>query len=383
VAPVATPTPTPAVLDKQAAKLREHAAGLNRRQAARDEQDGTDFGTRLDDAKRSAASARQAAEAATTEAGEHHDGAKDMLARAKSFEDDAARLDAGGDVHARSLADDYREQAQAYRTAAIASTRRAERAEQAARQQLDDAERYDRDAFQTERAWDDRMRSNATMRHTANQLEEKADAYEQAADKLRTASGSPDPAQSEVLTRQASEYIAQADRITPDFSRIGTDDIVAAGIPLSEVPGADLMHPGSLVDPEPVDLHDTDLMKPGDLDPVDPRPVDLHDTDLMKPGDLDPVDPGAPGVPGADPSPAAGPVDVPPDDDLLNLGLDPLVVPGSSTGDDGLLMGPAQSSLSTDTIPGQDTYMDPPDEPDLAATTDYSTTYGDPTGEYA
>jgi hypothetical protein len=100
------------------------------------------------------------------------------------------------------------------------------------------------------------------MRHTANKLEDKATALEQAAGELRSANEVMRPATERAGKAEAT--LARADAIKPDFSRIGTDDIVGAGIPLSEVPGAELMDPRSLSSPPSPSggVDDTNLMDP-------------------------------------------------------------------------------------------------------------------------
>lgn len=413
MAPPATPTRTPADLDGQAARLREYAAGLSRRQADRDEQDGTDFGARIDDAKRSATAARSAAETATAQATELHDKAKESLALAKQLEADAARFEADGSPAGRMVADDFHDQAQMCRSSAIADTRRAERAEQVARQQSEEAERHERSALQTERARSDRMDANDALRHTANQLEAKADALEAAATDLRRAADAWEPVERDALTGLAAEHQARADRITPDFSRLSTEDVVAAGIPVSEVPGAELMDPRAFADPvapSAVDVHDTDLMDPSSFaDPVVPAGpgadhVHEQDSDLMDPGTdpvLGPRSSHLDGYPATATGPdsrawlageAGGALDGGPDDPLVQAGgdlaadADPLGSEPRAAGGD---LAPLDDAVASTSAPaGGEAGMDPPALDSAGSDTDsYGDAYDDVTddmsGEYA
>jgi hypothetical protein len=414
--PTPVATPTPAALDQQAAKLREQAAGLNRRQADREEATGADYGTRLDDAHRTATTARSASAAATTQADELHDKAKESLGIAQRFEEEAARMAADGSPGGREGADDLREQAQLLRAGASSYTQRAQRSEQVARQQLDDAERADRQAFQIENGRGDQSSSLDNMRHTANQLEDKATELEQAASELRQADRAFTSEERATFLGQAQATLTRADAITPDFSRIATDDIVGAGIPVSAVPGNELMDPRSLLDPvdpgiaPPVDLHDTDLMDPNGPDPVNPGvapvpPVDVHDTDLMDPNAPDPVNPGPVDVHDTDlmdPDASSG-LDVdgdglpdvtyydPAQPNVVDESVwdvdddgraDPFDGAGPDPGDFGLTTVEAPAAPATAPVPspvtaslGQDAYMD---QPDVGSTSSYG---GDPYGD--
>lgn len=319
MAPVATPTPTPAALDQQAARLREQAAGLNRRQADRYEAVQADHGARFDETRRTAAEARAAANTATERADEMHGRAKEALDFARRLEADADQRTLSTDPSERETADDYREQAQLARASATSYTQRAQRSEQAARQKLDEAEAADRQSVRIQRVHDDATERLDHMRHAGNSLEDKAVLLERAADELRAADRATTPqARTEQMAR-AQASLARADAVKPDFSRIDPQDIVAAGIPMTEVPGAELLRPDSLDPVNPVNpvtpVNDTDLMRPDSFDPVDPvNPV--NDTDLLRPDD--PVDP-------------ANPLD---DTDLLRPDYDPVLGPGGAGADD-------------------------------------------------
>jgi hypothetical protein len=131
--------------------------GSNRRQAAPDQSTAADHGSRLDDARQAAASARAAAAAATAQAHDMHAKARENLDLAERFEADAdaAQRAADGTATGREMADDMREQAQLLRAGATSYTQRADRCEQIARHQLEQAAASDRQAVQIERSQGD------------------------------------------------------------------------------------------------------------------------------------------------------------------------------------------------------------------------------------
>ena len=283
------PTSTPADLDRQAAKLREQAAGLNRRNADRIERAQADLGQRLDETQRAATSARAAGDAATKQASELQDQAKQNLDTAKSFEDDALRTAAAGGPGS-SLADNLLvDQAQKLRAAAIGLTGRAQRAQQEARRHVEQAERLDRDVDQIRHAAADDDRAGQTIWKTADDLDNKASQLEQAASDLREAGITSDATQKAALTKSAQDHLTRADGIKPDFDSISAEDIVGAGIPASDLPG--------------------ELIDPSAADPVSPSPVDLHGTDPVDPLTQSQLDPTSPGTdPAAVPDPVAAAV---------------------------------------------------------------------------
>ncbi len=180
-------TPRIAEIEAQAAKLRDQSARLNRTQADREERHLADYGARMDDADLAAASARGAAAKAHARANELHDRAKEANAMAKDFEEKAAKDMASDEPFAREMADDLREQAQLLRAGATSDTARAERAERTARKESERAEELERESTQIERDGLDRSTALDGMRHTANELEDKAVALEAAARNLRDA----------------------------------------------------------------------------------------------------------------------------------------------------------------------------------------------------
>ncbi len=48
------------------------------------------------------------------------------------------------------------------------------------------------------------------------------------------------------LIKAAEDSLKRAEEIKPDFSRVETDALVEAGIPISEIPGAELMDPTTM-----------------------------------------------------------------------------------------------------------------------------------------
>jgi hypothetical protein len=374
--------PTPAELDRQAAVLREQAAGLNRRQADRSQASYADHGGRTDDAERTSAGARSAAAAATKQADELHDKAKESLGMARKLEDDAAGMAADGSVAGREMADDFREQAQLLRAGATSYTQRAQRAEEVARQQLDAADRADRQAFQTRRAGEDETDGLDQMRHAANKLEDKAVALEQAAGEMRSADRAFTSEERTEYLGKAQATLVRAEAIRPDYTRIAPQDIVAAGIPLSDVPGAELLDPLDFGPPPAApeaDLHDTDLMDPNAdpvLGPGGAAGAEVNDTDLMDPNAADPSDSSDPSVDGSD-------------TDLMDpnaeLDLDGPPDPFAEQIDPGDFGLPTVADGSTPTVPGslsEDAYMDQPDVGSSSSLDAYGDSADDTTGEY-
>jgi hypothetical protein len=232
------------------------------------------------------------------------------------------------------------------------------------------------------------------MRHTANQLEDKAVVLEQAASELRQADRAFTSEERTTFMGQAQATLVRADAITPDFSRITTDDIVGAGIPLSEVPGNELMDPYAPdpVNPglvPPIDVHDTDLMDPNAPDAVDPtvdpvnpvNPVDVHDTDLIDPDASSGLDIDGDGLPDTAYYDPAQPDVV--DESVWDTDgdgrTDPFNGAGPDPGDFGLTTVEAPAAPAAAPVPspvtaslGQDAYMD---QPDVGSTSSYG---GDP-----
>jgi hypothetical protein len=216
------PRPIPTELDQRAAKLREQAAGLNREQADRQEKADVALRSRLDDAHRGAAAARSAASTAATQATDLHTKATVALDEADDLEQMASKLLTSGGGHEREGADDLRELAQLRRADAASFRRRAERAEHVAQQAYDRAEHLDREASQRTDQHVDRSQSLKAMGTTADQLEAKAAALEDAADAVRYSPYAMTPAEREKAMADADRLIAKADAITPDFH--GVDD---------------------------------------------------------------------------------------------------------------------------------------------------------------
>ena len=241
-------TPKIAEIEAQAAKLRDQSARLNRTQADREERHLADYGARMDDSDLAAASARGAAAKAHARANELHDRAKEANAMAKDFEEKAAKDMASDEPFAREMADDLREQAQLLRAGATSDTARAERAERTARKESERAEELERESTQIERDGLDRSTALDGMRHTANELEDKAVALEGAARNLRDAESmsSFQADEKAKLIKAAEDSLKRAEEIKPDFSRVETDALVEAGIPISDVPGAELMDPTTM-----------------------------------------------------------------------------------------------------------------------------------------
>jgi len=375
-------TPTSAALDQQAAKLRERAAGLNRQQADRQERVGIDTGARVDDAHRAAASARAAAATATTQADDMHGKAKENLDLARKFEDDAARMANDGSPFGRDMADDLREQAQLLRAAATSYSQRATRSEQVARQQLDIAERADREAFQVGRAGYDQSASLDAMRLTANQLESKATVLEQAADEMRLADTPWLQDQRTVHLGKVQELLTQADAIRPDFTKIEVSDIIGAGIPLSETPGNELMDPRLQTPaPAPGDIHDTDLMDPYSMaDPVG----DASGGEVAAVAVDDPIDPaGLPdSTPGDDPvNPWPGTTSEIAADDGMNAQLSP--VGGTAPDLVGTLDGDLGAGPGNDPVSLAPSALEPATVPDATAADFSADSDGDAGGGYS
>ncbi|MET1002973.1 MAG: hypothetical protein ABWZ15_14270, partial [Acidimicrobiia bacterium] len=178
-------TPKIAEIEAQAAKLRDQSARLNRTQADRDERLYSEYGSRVDDIDLAAASARGAAAKAHARANELHDRAQEANKIAKDFEEKAAADIAKDEPFAAEMADDLREQAQLLRAGAASDTQRAERAERAARKEQERADELERESKQIEQEGHDRTAADDEMRHTANQLENKAFELESAARSLR------------------------------------------------------------------------------------------------------------------------------------------------------------------------------------------------------
>jgi hypothetical protein len=241
-------TPKIAEIEAQAAKLRDQSARLNRTQADRDERNYSDYGSRMDDLDLAAASAKGAAAKAHARANELHDRAQEANKIAKDFEDKAAADIAKNEPFAAEMADDLREQAQLLRAGAASDTQRAERAERAARKELERAEELERESKQIEQEGRDRTAADDGMRHTANELENKAFELESAARSLRQAESKFgfDDAEKAKLNKAAEDSLKRAEEIKPDFSRIETEALVEAGIPISEIPGAELMDPTTM-----------------------------------------------------------------------------------------------------------------------------------------
>jgi hypothetical protein len=378
VSPVTTPTP--AELDRQAAVLRDQAAGLNRRQADRSQASYADHGGRADDAERTSAGARSAAAAATNQANEMHDKAKESLEMARKLEEDAVGMAADGSASGREMADDFREQAQLLRAGATSYTQRAQRAEEVARTKLEEADEADRQALQTRRAGDDETDALDQMRHAANKLEDKATALEQAAGELRSADRAFTSEERTEFLGKAQATLVRAEAIRPDYSRIAPHDIVAAGIPMSDVPGAELLDPLDFgppaAAPEP-DLHDTDLMHPDEdpvLGPGAASGSDLGDTDLMEPEASATTDPSLDGS----------------DTDLMDpdaeLDLDGPADPFAERTDPGDFGLPTAEAGGVAPVPAslsEDAYMDQPDVGSTSSSLDsYGDTADDTTGEY-
>ena len=247
-------TPRIAEIEQQAAKLRDQAARLNRTQADRDERTYSEYGSRVDDVDLASASSRGAAEQAHARAVELRGRAQNADMIAKDLEDKAAAMVANNEPYANEVADDFREQAQLLRAGAASDTRRAERAEQAARKELDRVEEYEREAKQIVQEGRDRNAANDNMRLTANELESKAFELEAAARSLRQAERPLiDDAEKSVHVKQAEEALQRADDMQPDFGRVETEAIVEAGIPISDIPGAELMEPTAMTSTLPTE----------------------------------------------------------------------------------------------------------------------------------
>ena len=240
--------PKIAEIEAQAAKLRDQSARLNRTQADREERHLADYGARMDDTDLAAASARGAAAKAHARANELHDRAQEANKMAKDFEEKAAKDMASDEPFAREMADDLREQAQLLRAGATSDTARAERAERTAWKESERVEELERESAQIQREGSDRSTALDGMRHTANELEDKAVALEAAARNLRDADGtlSFQADEKAKLIKAAEDSLKRAEEIKPDFSRVETDALVEAGIPISEIPGAELMDPTTM-----------------------------------------------------------------------------------------------------------------------------------------
>jgi hypothetical protein len=241
-------TPRIAEIEAQAAKLRDQSARLNRTQADRDERHYSEYGSRVDDIDLAAASARGAAAKAHARANELHDRAQEANKIAKDFEEKALADIAKDEPFAAEMADDLREQAQLLRAGAASDTQRAERAERAARTELERADELERESKQIEQEGRDRTAADDGMRHTANELENKAFELESAARSLRQADATFGflPDEKATFIKAAEDSLKRAEEIKPDFSRVETDALVEAGIPISEIPGAELMDPTTM-----------------------------------------------------------------------------------------------------------------------------------------
>lgn len=234
------PRPTPTQLDQQAAKLRDRAAALDRVHNTETERIGAEFGEKIDAARLAAQTARAAAEAATKQADEFQDKAKEFSGIAKDLDKSAvgAPRTPGSDY---DHGDNMQDNAQLIRSQVTVYTRRAEQAQKAAREQFDRADRHEREAARLERADSDARSPLHDLKMSGDDLETKAAALEEAAQDLRAASNLP-PTDRQKLFDRADQSIARSEAITPvDVSRLDPRIFIDAGIPFSEVPGAELM----------------------------------------------------------------------------------------------------------------------------------------------
>ncbi|MET1002109.1 MAG: hypothetical protein ABWZ15_09905, partial [Acidimicrobiia bacterium] len=212
---------------------------------------------------------------------------------------------------AAEMADDLREQAQLLRAGAASDTQRAERAERAARKEQERADELERESKQIEQEGHDRAAVDDEMRHTANQLENKAFELESAARSLRRVESKfgVDDAEKAKLIKAADDSLKRAEDIKPDFSRIETEALVEAGIPISDIPGAELMDPttmssaatgapasddlvaGSFGMPEPSADATTDAITAAEQAPLADVETDVVTPDVATPAfDAEPAD---------------------------------------------------------------------------------------------
>jgi len=353
-------TPTRTELLAEAGRLRSQAAGLTRRQADHTENHVAEVGGRLDAATREATAARAAVTATTAQANDLHDKAQLTLEYAGRLEAEARKLSESPEVADNQKADELLEQAALQRGTATGFTRRAAVAEQESRRQLDLADAAERRSTQLRREEYDRYYERSALGAPVDQMEAKAATLERAASQLRQASTATDPTTRATHTAAAETLVAEAARIVPDLSGVTVDDAIAAGIPVSQIPGAELM---PLPPPEPVPfVNDTLLMDPTTgafHDPVlaPAGRVPLDDTDLMTP-EPDPVDPQGSLTPAAQ---HAEPLDVV-DDPFA--AAPPLPDTGSFADAGAVAPAPAEiASAGTEPIDPSATYSDTYDEP--------------------
>lgn len=210
------PRPTPADLDRQAAQLRSRAASFDRVHDAQLD----DHNSKIHFAGVGARGARSNVERATEAAHEFREEARTLNAHADALKPEDAR---------------------GLRLQAAARTREAEKAERAVQRETDRAERYEREAAELERAQPAQQAKFAPLRQAGDQLETKAAALDEAANTLRAAERAR-PAERARLVQQADQSIARSEAApVVDLSPLGPQVFIQAGIPLTEVPGMELM----------------------------------------------------------------------------------------------------------------------------------------------
>jgi hypothetical protein len=204
---------------------------------------------------------------------------------AHEFRDEARNLT----THADRLKP---EDARGLRLQAADRTRQAEKAERTVKNETDRAERLEREGAELERALPAQQAKFAPLRQAGDQLETKAAALEEAASALRSAERAR-PAERLRLQQQADQSIARAEAApVVDLSPLGPQIFIQAGIPLTEVPGMELMDPATseLTGPH-ASLDDIDPVSGLATSPPVDNPVDpfaAEDVDLVG---ADPVDP--------------------------------------------------------------------------------------------